>query len=524
MRKFRRFGLIVILIFIPFSTVFGQQRVDFHPKLSRAKIASMEQYIQSQMRDGKIPGLAVVVVTKGEVSYVHGFGYADLKTKKPVTPQTMFELASNSKAFTALGIYRLQEEGLLNCQDPVRKYLPWFQMTKGEKTDNLTIEYLKEYIPWFRTKKELNLTIEQLLHQTSGMGSELIADLHPSEKEDALTETAKILMKKELQPVRQYYPGEQFIYSTVNYDILGLLIATISGKSYENYLKNQILIPLGLKNTCLFRKDAKANLATGYKIGFLRLLKYNAPVYRGNTPAGYIISNAEDMGRWLKIQLGSESVSPFFKNLIVKTHSDTFDYTNGWFIWRTSSGDIYFHNGINPNYASFIEFRPQQNFGVVLLANSNSDLCATTGLGISAILQGEERVPEGSYDMNLNIDRICVLLLLILFLGLGFTIYFIWKQSQECTILVGLNKKNRGFFVLIHTLLVGCLLILYFLPDLLIKYNWSSIIVWAPITTPLVAVLLFLEIMGIYLYLMRKCLFQNKKILQNGKKKSAFFR
>jgi putative pyoverdin transport system ATP-binding/permease protein len=109
------------------------------------------------------------------------------------------------------------------------------------------------------------------------------------------------------------------------------------------------LTPFDLKHTYLFRQDAaQHDLATGYKIGFLRPMAFDAPIYRGNTPAGYFISNAEDMEKWLRLQLGTYPLSESDQQIIQQTHipdrsvpplADGSSYAGGWQVYQSGSGE-----------------------------------------------------------------------------------------------------------------------------------------------------------------------------------------
>ena len=95
---------------------------------SNDKLQKIEQFVEDQREMNQIPGISLVIVEKGKTVYQEGFGYANVKKKTPVTSNTLFELASTSKAFTGLAILQLEEEGLLKRTDDVRKYIPWLEL------------------------------------------------------------------------------------------------------------------------------------------------------------------------------------------------------------------------------------------------------------------------------------------------------------------------------------------------------------------------------------------------------------
>ena len=375
------------------------------PQLLQEQVEKIEAFVQRQMTVGKIPGMSVVIVMGDQTVYEKGFGFADLKKKIPVTPATLFELGSTSKAFTGLGVLLLEQKGLLKLSDPVEKYLPWLKLKyKG---------------------KDTTVTIEQFLYQTSGVPFETIAAIPEMSGNDALEKTVRTLIGIELI----HEPGTKFFYATINYDVLGLIIQTISGEPYGEYIKTKILLPLGLTHTYLFRNEAETKgLAVGYKFCFNKLVAYDAPIYWGNTPAGYIITNATDLARWLKIQMGTIEISGFDKELIEKSHipdpnlQDS-NYAVGWMVFKKYN--LITHGGANPNYSSNIGFG-NEKVGVAVQANINSNFTTGTGQGIFYILRGEEPKPTlAAYDMNMRFDQLStkIVYVLILFILIALILF-----------------------------------------------------------------------------------------------------
>ncbi len=381
--------------------VLGQDAAETPtPRLLQDQVEKIEAFVRKLMTVGKIPGMSVVIVMGAQTVYEKGFGFADMEKKIPVTPTTLFELGSTSKAFTGLGLLRMEKEGLLKLSDPVGKFLPWLKLKyKG---------------------KEVPITVGQFLHQTSGVPFESIATIPEAIGDDALEKTVRNLVGMELL----HMPGSKFFYATINYDVLALLMQKISGESYEEYMKKKVLLPLGLTDTRLFRAEAKG-MAVGYKLSFNKPVAYDAPVYRGNTPAGYFITNARDLARWLKIQMGTIEYSDFAKEVIEKSHISDPDlpesnYAAGWMVLKNYQ--FITHSGANPNFSSFIGFGDEK-VGVAVLANNSSNFTTGTGQGIFSILRGADPKPTlAAYDMNMRFDalssKIVYVLILFLFLAL----------------------------------------------------------------------------------------------------------
>jgi CubicO group peptidase (beta-lactamase class C family) len=154
---------------------------------------------------------------------VQGYGVAD-GTGRAMTPDTPFLIASLSKSITALGIMQLVEEGKINLDAPVQTYLPWFRVADEEVSSKITVRHL--------------------LHQTSGFDEResYVRNLNTDSSDDALEKSIRSLNTAELN----FTPGEAFEYTNTNYDILGLLIQTVSGQSYEEYIEEKIFAPLDM--------------------------------------------------------------------------------------------------------------------------------------------------------------------------------------------------------------------------------------------------------------------------------------
>ncbi|WP_162309044.1 cyclic peptide export ABC transporter [Brevibacillus antibioticus] len=432
--------------------------------------SQIEAFIQEKMKEGNIPGVAVSVVQGDQVVYEKGVGYADVEKQLPVGPETLFELGSTSKAFTALGILKLQEKGLVNLQDPVTKYLPW-----------LTLQY---------KGKPVEVTLEQFYHHTSGVPFRTIADIPIASGDDALEQTARTLINEELDSL----PGDRYNYATINYDVLGLVIAKVSGQSYEAFMRDEVLQPLHMNQTYLSRAEASQHgLAQGYKYEFLEPRPYDAPEYRGNVPAGYLISNAEDMATWLQTQLvlstnGSSSAlirESHQPNLNVLPSIDGSYYAGGWFV-KQHGGVKIFHDGGNPNFSSYIVLLPQEKWGVAVLANSNSAYTQTIAEGVLDLARGKQPAEDTTQEFIFNrVDQLSVILLSIM------TPLFLLTCGMIVKKLIELIRKQRRFsgkpfmtavqFGFFGVFLFGFYYVLNSVPNVFFNgMSWNFVEVWGP--------------------------------------------
>ncbi|MCB2311587.1 cyclic peptide export ABC transporter [Clostridium tagluense] len=493
-------SVLLIVILAPLRSYAlgnGTDEINYLTDNDKAKV---ERFIEKQMDKGKIPGMSVVIVKGDKTVYQKGFGYSDIESEKSVNSKSLFEIGSNSKAFTALGILNLQKGGLINLNDEVTKYIPW-----------LKVKY---------EGKEITITIEELLHHTSGIPFKTIDKIPVSSADNAIVETVKTLTNIELDSK----PGEKFQYATINYDVLGLVIEKITGASYEKYIEENVLKPMGLNNTYLYRNENNnEDIAKGYKLGFLKPRLYDAPAYSGNKPAGYIISSAQDMAKWLKIQMGTLEGSKFSKDLIGDSHKpnrrvaplgDGASYADGWFIYQKGGGEIS-HGGNNPNYSSSIVFRPEDKIGIAVLSNINSEYVSAITQGINEILQGKE-YNKDIKDLNKSADNISVLIICIASLIIISTLYFMFITLKQ--ILKKERKLNRigikNIFKIMFSFIfiVGLSYCVYLIPFILYsEVSWGFVFVWLPKSLKIALYFVYISIWLVFIYSLIISSYKKKK-------------
>lgn len=468
-------------------------------------IQRIEEEVPKWMEKGKIPGLSLVVIKGDQPVYIKSFGYADLEKETPVSPETLFELGSCSKAFTALAALKLQEEGQLDLHKPVSFYLPWFHVT-------------------FQDKK-VDITVKQLLHHTSGIPTEMLRKIKPGGDTGALQKTVRNIVGTPLE----HQPGTRFEYSTVNYDIVGHIIEKVSGSTFEDYLLKEVFTPLGLTRTRagIDQFAPPAQMAVGYKIGFFKPRRFRSPVYRGNTPAAYVITNASDIARWLRIQLGMEQVGNSPGTLISKSHAADLSvkpdpatlasYGSGWFVYPYENGSI-FHAGLNPNFTSYIHFNKDKQLGVAVLANSNSNAARFIGTSVIRLLNQRD-LTEFNFDDSVDKSSSVISIILSVCL-LGVAAFFVlWA--------IDLIKGRRSYqpvttrtilkFIGAPFLLAPFLLGVYLLPWALSNVNWETALVWAPASFKTVIILIAACVaLGIVGYILSTLYPQDNKYLKSA--------
>ena len=243
--------------------------------------AAIDNYVAARMQAPPIPGVALAIVKDDHVVYLKGYGQAD-PHGDPVTPQTPFVIGSISKAFTSLAVMQLVEAGKVDLDAPVQRYLPWFRVADPQAS--------------------AQITVRELLTMTSGIsGGGALATFTWTDQDDgALDRHVRYLAQVGMEQP----PGQSFVYSNANYDTLGAIVQAVSGQSYEDYVRQHILAPLDMQHTFMSEEDARAHgMATGYIWWFGIPVATTTPFNRGDLPAGFIISSAEDMSHFLIAQM-----------------------------------------------------------------------------------------------------------------------------------------------------------------------------------------------------------------------------
>ena len=268
----------------------------------------------------RVPGLALGIVEDGRIAYIRGFGKAD-DSGRAVTPQTPFIIGSVAKSFTALAIMQLVEANKIDLDAPVQRYLPWFRVADE--------------------KASAEITVRNLLNHTSGISTKTGRSYQGNgdTSDTALEQAVRKLNSAALTaPV-----GSKHQYSTINYSVLGLIVQTVAGQSYESYVQAKILDPLQMPNSFTSEAPARrAGLATGYNYWFGRPRAADLPYNRGLVPAGYLIASAEDMTHYLIAQLNggryrgtsvlsSAGISELHQPA-VQTPKEGTAYGMGWFV------------------------------------------------------------------------------------------------------------------------------------------------------------------------------------------------
>lgn len=264
----KMFVIAILMLMISVNgVIFANDNESTNVSLDISKI---DKFMTNEIERLNIPGASLAIVKGDQVEYIQGYGVSNPDGEK-MTSQTPIVLGSTTKSFTALAIMQLVEQGKIALEEPVQSYIPWFQIANE--------------------KASAKITIQHLLNHTSGLSTN-DGQVSISQGNKTLKEHIKSLANTKLT----YSVGEQYQYSNLNYNILGLVIEEVTNKSYKEYINEFIFKPLEMNNSYVNPKDDTNNsIATGYQTVFGLKVPTKQLIHEGTVSSGYLISSAEDM-------------------------------------------------------------------------------------------------------------------------------------------------------------------------------------------------------------------------------------
>ncbi len=321
----------------------------------------LQPVLEHLIRQQELPGLAIAVVKDNRVVYAAGFGVKDIRRKNDlITTQSVFHMASITKPFVATSIMQLVEKGKIDLDSPVVKYLPYFQMSDER----------------YRT-----VTVRQMVTHSSGLPD--VEDYkwgQPEYDEGALERYVRSLSNLKLL----FAPGEKFAYSNMAFEVLGDLIAKVSGESFENYVQHHILLPLGMKNSTLLVKDVEPGvLAWGHVLddngGPVPSKVY--PYNRSHSPSSNLHSNVLDMARWTIANMNRGELDGI--RILTDSSYDVMWKPAGQFAGKPSPAGISWfleqyrgnmkvgHDGGDDGFLADLAMLPEKKIAVVWMTNAD---------------------------------------------------------------------------------------------------------------------------------------------------------
>ena len=356
--------------------------------VSASTMPDIDRYVVARVADHLIPGLALVVIRDGQVVHQRGFG--ELDTQQPII------IGSLSKAIAATAVMTLVEDGRIQLDAPIQRYL------SGLVFDD----------PNMRA-----VTVRHLLNQTSG----LPADAPRAEARDAtLAAHAQALQGVRLVAT----PGQHHVYSSPNYQLLGRIVEVVSGQSFGAYVQARIFDPLQMRSSSTTGPE---NAVVGHNVW------WGVPgpsTYRwesGRLPTASIVASADDLARFVLSQLGEgpQILSAESREILHRGvgKSESFSYAMGWRAGTTAGVPSLWHGGALPSYRGAVVMLPQSRSGVIVLTNMSTmfgDHTREIASGVVALLE-QRPLPAGARPLRhvyMAIAAASILLLLLCVRGL----------------------------------------------------------------------------------------------------------
>jgi CubicO group peptidase (beta-lactamase class C family) len=350
---------LISVIFIIFSAIFCSGH---HSSVKTDTLVSvLSKRIPKLIERYDGAGISIALIEKGQISWSGGFGYADKNGEKRATAQTVYQAASISKPVTAWAIMKLVEEGLVDLDTPVSGYLSSWQLPESAFNN-------------------YRVTVRRILSHSAGLSLGGFPGFPPGYRLPALHDALSgsnsskqgVYVKKE--------PGSEFDYSGGGYMLLSLIVEELTGNKFEAYMKEAVLIPLGMLSSTYCQGENIPGLAKPYNRDGRELPNY---IYSGKGAAG-LMTTVEDLAKLVSnltenngLVSGQQVLSKNSIKEMIKPHISTkgdialfYDsMALGYFIDKTG---MVSHTGSNRGWRSFFGIYPHTGDGIVILTNSDS--------------------------------------------------------------------------------------------------------------------------------------------------------
>jgi CubicO group peptidase (beta-lactamase class C family) len=355
-------------------------------------LTKLDAYIEKARAEWEVPGLAVAIVKDGRVVFAKGYGVKELGAKDRVDADTLFAIASNTKAFTSAALAILVDEKKLRWDERVQDILPYFQLSD----------------PWISHE----MRVDDLLCHRSGLktfSGDLLWYGTPYSREEILR---RVQFLKPAYPFRAGYG-----YSNLMFLAGGEVVAKASGESWDAFIKDRLLTPLGMRRTTTTIRDlpSRGNFATPHSSFEGRVEKIDWVNWDTMAPAGGVISSVSDMSRWLLLQLGGGELDgkrifsataqremwrphnvtrgPDPATSISNTHFGM--YGLGWSISDFKGRFTASHGGAYDGMFSQVWMMPEERLGVVVLTNCDRGVMTPV---VNRIRDAYLGLPEKDYS------------------------------------------------------------------------------------------------------------------------------
>lgn len=326
-----------------------------------------------------IPGFVVNIVSRNEIVYCQGFGMTSLDSHRTlVNGDTVFSIQHVTKSFTAMALIHLEENTDFSLDVPIIEYLPYFR-TKSGAYDKITTRHILSHTAGFpETVLVTSLLDKELLDFVQDIPEyQSIFKKRPTIKTTLATlHTREDITRYFSSIALEYTPGESWAYCTDAYVIAADILEKISGMTFESYIKKYIFQPLGLSSTFInpVFPASEPNAASYYLNTIGEPIAVPTPENKLGAPAGFIYSTANDLATYVIAQMDKRNnilstTGRASMHAPIANRKKGLSYGLGWNIKNNKGLKIVEHAGTYLGVSSFVSMIPEQQFGMILLAN-----------------------------------------------------------------------------------------------------------------------------------------------------------
>jgi CubicO group peptidase (beta-lactamase class C family) len=361
-----------------FSLAFTGLAQDKPAQAASAPLESVEMKVDkifAEWDKWDSPGAALAVLRDGRVIYKRGFGCAQLEYNIPITPSTIFHVASVSKQFTAFAAAMLADEGKLSLDDDIRKYLP--EVPDFGKT----------------------ITLRHLIFHTSGLRDQWEALAIAGWRQDDVITKDHILEMVRNQKELNFAPGDEYLYCNTGYTLLAEIVARVTGQSFAQWTAENIFKPLGMSNTHFHDDHEMIVKNMAYSYGLRKAGEFAKSVLSyANVGATSLFTTVEDLCRWTQnfedARVGGPGVIRLIQEPGILNNGKKLDYAFGLSIGEHRGLRTVGHSGGDAGYRSHVVWFPDQDFGVAVLSNLGSIAPGQLALKVAEVYLADKMTPE----------------------------------------------------------------------------------------------------------------------------------
>jgi len=356
--------------------------------LNRTEVAAIDAVFE-EWTDPAGPGAAVAVVRNGNLVYSQGYGSAQLEYRIPVTPSTIFHVASVSKQFTTFAVALLAREGKLNWDDEIHSHLPELP-DLGHP-----------------------VTLRQLASHTSGIRDQWQLLVQAGWRMDDVITRDQILHMMSRQRELNFEPGSEHLYSNMGFSLLAEVVEHVSGEDFGKFLEEQVFLPLGMHRTHVHLDHTRVVPGRAYSYAPIRANDRasgwfggsegtvtgwrNAVLSYANQGATSLFTTVEDLARWLaefeSPTVGDRELWEEIRSPAVLTNGDSVPYALGLAISEHRGLKTVGHGGADAGFRTNLIYFPEERVGIVVFGNASSFDAGGSAREVASVLLEKEMRP-----------------------------------------------------------------------------------------------------------------------------------